>query len=48
MIAWWWVLVAAFGGSSFGMLAMALCVSLGRADDFADGYAAGMREGGAE
>ena len=32
MVAWWWVLVALFGGAFIGVLAISLCVAAGRAD----------------
>ena len=33
MVAWWWILVALFGGAFIGVLAISLCVADGRADD---------------
>ena len=33
MVAWWWILVALFGGAFIGVLTISLCVVAGRADD---------------
>ena len=33
MVAWWWILVALFGGAFIGLLTISLCVAAGRADE---------------
>ena len=33
MVAWWWVVMALFGGAFVGALMISLCVAAGRADE---------------